>query len=102
MNNNFPTGEVCVDQEYSEDLIRVGSSHFSKCPMCGECFSLKWPNRVHRLPADAVVHIECPQYRHEFTETAGGINVASANVHLAFGLVRRIEPASTIQQLNRA
>jgi len=98
MNDNFnPTGEVSVDQE-SEDLVRVGSSHFSKCPMCGECFCLKWLNRVQHVPADAVVHVECPQCKHEYTETAGEINVASADVHLAIGLVRRIEPASTMHR----
>jgi hypothetical protein len=98
MSNNFPTGELSVDQEYSEDLVRVGGSHFSKCPICGECFCLKWPNRIRHVPAEAIVHVECPQCRHEFMETAGEINVASADVHLAFGLVRRIEPASTTQR----
>ena len=98
MNNNFPTGEVSVDQEYSEDLVRVSGSHFSKCPICGECFCLKWPNRVHHIPADSIVHVECPQCRHEFMETAGEINVASADVHLSMGLVRRIERASSVQR----
>jgi hypothetical protein len=93
MNNNFnPTGEMSVDQEYSEDLIRVGSSHFSKCPICSECFCLKWPNRVHHVPAEAIVHVECPQCRHEYAETAREIGVASADIRLAVGLVRRIEP----------
>jgi len=99
MNSNFnPTGEMSADQEFSEDLIRIGGSHFSKCPICGECFCLKWPNRVHHVPADAIVHVECPQCRHEYTETADEIGVVSADIHLKVGLVRRIEPASTIQR----
>lgn len=77
-NNLSSTGEMCVD---SADLIRVSGSHFSRCPICGECFCLKWPNRVHHVPTDAVVHVECPECRHEFTETAGEINVASDGVN---------------------
>jgi len=55
MNNNLVSGgEVPVE---SEDWVRVGSSHFSKCPMCGEVFSLKWPNRVQHVPSSAVIHL---------------------------------------------
>lgn len=90
-NNLFSAGDVSVE---SEDLIRVGSSHFSKCPMCGECFCLKWPYRVQHVPSNSIIHLECPGCQHEFTETAGQINVAADKIQLRQASVRRIEPVS--------
>lgn len=92
-SNLFSAGDLSLEDD-SENLIRVGSLHFSTCPMCGECFSLKWPNRVHHVPADAIVNVECPRCRHEYAEIAEEIDVATADVRLSVGLVRRIEARS--------